>query len=207
MPPSEAKRGIADHVSIDIGLIARLLKFLPLIPGVAAPGVPWDVAVHPAKLVNQDGRSIEPIAAGPATVAIFELKDCPISQKYSPEIGRLIRQYPGVRFEIVLVDEDGAPAVARRHREAYHLGCPELLDPKRIFARQIGVSAVPTAAVFDARSRLRYLGRIDDRFPTLGFERAKPSRRDLNVAIGEVLGGKPVSVRQTSVVGCALPPG
>src|SRR2546423_1460571 len=56
----------------------------------------------------------------------------------------------------------------------------------------------PTPAV-----KLRYRGRIDDQFG-VGYKRNEPTRKDLELALQEVLAGKPVSVADTPVAGCLI---
>jgi hypothetical protein len=58
--------------------------------------------------------------------------------------------------------------------------------------------------VLDGSGRVVYRGRIDDQFG-VGYQRPnKPTRRDLAVALDEVLAGKPVSVAQTAAAGCLI---
>src|SRR5262249_30256997 len=48
-----------------------------------------------------------------------------------------------------------------------------------------------------------YQGRIDDQFG-VGFQRPRPTRHDLAVALDEVLAGKQVSQATTPVAGCLI---
>jgi hypothetical protein len=57
--------------------------------------------------------------------------------------------------------------------------------------------------VLDADRRVRYRGRIDDQHG-VGFNRASPTRRDLAVALDEVLAGKAVTTAATDVAGCQI---
>ena len=61
------------------------------------------------------------------------------------------------------------------------------------------------AFVVDETGAVRYQGRIDDQFG-VGYKRAKPTRRDLAVAIDDVLAGKPVSQPVTEVSGAHYRP-
>lgn len=153
---------------------------------------------------DDSGKMIRPFAEAKPVVLIYTLAECPISAKYSPEIRRLVPAYPGVRFFLVHTDPAATVTVAKKHRQEFHIPCPEVLDSKRELLKLAHPVAVPTAALFDAQGRMRYLGRIDDRFPALGVERA-PNRHDLRIALDQVLAGKPVTERTTPVVGCAVP--
>jgi len=158
---------------------------------------------------DQQGQTVAPFALKPSkpTVLIYVIAECPISAKYSPEIGRLCRSYPGVRFFLVHTDKKATATQAKAHRKEFAIPCPELLDPKHELVKLGKPDTVPTVVLFDSSAKLRYRGRIDDRFPALGVELPKPRRQDLRIAIDQVLAGKPVSTPSTPVVGCALPPG
>ena len=56
-----------------------------------------------------------------------------------------------------------------------------------------------------AISRLLYRGRIDDRVADFGKRRVEPTRRDLRLALDDILAGKPVQTRLTKAVGCYIP--
>jgi hypothetical protein len=62
----------------------------------------------------------------------------------------------------------------------------------------------PEAAVFDARGRVVYRGRIDDRYVDFGLDRPEPTSRDLERAIQDLLAGRSVAVPRTQAVGCIL---
>ncbi len=57
--------------------------------------------------------------------------------------------------------------------------------------------------MLDGELKIRYQGRIDDRFGA-GFQRAKANRDDLASALDEVIEGKQVSVATTEVAGCLI---
>jgi hypothetical protein len=50
---------------------------------------------------------------------------------------------------------------------------------------------------------VRYWGRIDDQFG-IGYQKKEPSRRDLALALDELLSDKPVSVATTTAPGCLI---
>ena len=70
-------------------------------------------------------------------------------------------------------------------------------------ADKLEVGRTPEVLVFDAQRVIRYRGRIDDQFAT-GVHRATPTRRDLAIALEELLAGKDVSVPKTEPVGCRI---
>jgi hypothetical protein len=165
---------------------------------------PSDIVVS-----DQSGHMVAPFAMRPAepTVLFYVMQGCPISAKYSPEVGRLVRDYPRVRFFLVQVDKKATAAQARSHQSQFHIPCPELLDPKYALVHLGGPDTVPTAVLFGTGGEVRYKGRIDDRFPALGVELSTPRRKDLRIALDQLLAGKAITVSSTPVIGCALPPG
>src|SRR5262249_3761360 len=60
-----------------------------------------------------------------------------------------------------------------------------------------------TAYLLDDQRVIRYQGRIDDQYG-VGFQRKEPTRRDLAIALDEVLAGKEVTTKKTAVEGCFI---
>ena len=83
--------------------------------------------------------------------------------------------------------------------EFKHLTYPYLYDGEtQAVARAYGPQATPHVFVFDRDRRLRYEGRVDNRYR---LELVKT--RDARNAIDAVLEGKPVEVTHTGVFGCS----
>jgi hypothetical protein len=153
-----------------------------------------------------DGKPIFPYGdpTKKATVLIYVLDGCPIARKYTPEINRIYREFSpkSVGMYLVFAEPDIKPAAVRSMTREFGLLPRAFID--RSLAIQSKIKAVPTAVLYDAKGVTRYHGRIDDRFPALGVQR-EPRRRDLNVAISELLSGKRVSIPRTETIGCLLP--
>lgn len=151
-------------------------------------------------------RSLRP-AEAKAVVLLFLSVDCPVSNRYAPELVRLAGEYTkgGVVFYGVHCDPDLTAEQARRHATEYKLPFPILLDPTQELARAARVTRVPTAVLLSPTGVVLYHGRIDDRNIGTGKARAEPTRRDLAEAVAETLAGKRPSVPRTPVVGCELP--
>ena len=140
------------------------------------------------------------------TVLIFVSADCPVSNRYAPEITRLYNEFMprGVRFHLVYpnpIDDDAAIA---RHRLAFGLPAIAARDRNHTLVKAAGATITPEAAVFDAQQRLVYLGRIDDKFVELGRERPAATRHDLRAAVTALLAGVPVTPSRTQAVGCFI---
>ena len=154
-----------------------------------------------------DGATAAPLAAGaPATVLIFTAVDCPISDRYAPEVRRLAARYAGhgVRFWLVYPNAGEQPAAVRAHATAFDYGLPAVLDTRRALADRAGATVTPEVAVFDRAGTLAYRGRIDDRYLDFGVDRPVPTTHDLADALAAVTTGRPAPVARTRAVGCAI---
>jgi len=139
-------------------------------------------------------------------VLLFVRTDCPITNRYAPELGRIAGQFSpsGVDFWLVYsATAETAPVVAEHIRQ-YHFPGTALLDPRHELAQDAHATVAPEAAVFDRRGRLQYLGRIDDRWISFGKSRPQPTVHDLNAAITAVLAGKTPAEQRTRAIGCSL---
>ena len=140
------------------------------------------------------------------TVLIFVSIECPISNRYAPEIRRLHDEFAarGIRFRLVYPNPLDDEAAIRKHLDEY--GYPQIAerDPGHRLVKMAGVSITPEAAAFDARQRLVYRGRIDDRFVELGRERPAAAHRDLRNALTALLAGQTVNPARTQAVGCFI---
>ena len=133
-----------------------------------------------AKLVFTDinGKNHTPFASAKtkAVVFVFLLRDCPVSNVYSPEITRIHKEYSkkGVALYLVHPDRDTATKSALAHASEYKLTAPVVLDHGHKLTRRAEAQVTPEAAVFDAKGRLIYRGRIDDLYAAVGKKRARP---------------------------------
>jgi hypothetical protein len=164
-----------------------------------------------ATLLDLEGRSVDPLRElGQATsVFLFTRTDCPISNRYAPEVRQLHERFGprGVAFRLVYVDPDQPAAEIRRHVEEFGYEIEALRDPEHRLVALVGARVTPEAAVFASRGaapELVYLGRIDDWYADFGKSRREPSTHDLEAALEAVLAGRPVPVARTRAVGCFI---
>lgn len=155
------------------------------------------------------GRAVDPLdsSAAGAVVLLFIGVDCPISNRYAPELQRLYEEYAAddVAFWLVYAGPSDSAASAVTHRREYGYRIPAVLDPARTLVDRAGVSVTPEAAVFDADRRVIYRGRIDDRYVAFGQARPRPTRRDLALVLDAIRDGEPVEPTTTRAIGCFIP--
>lgn len=182
---------------------------LSLIGILAAAGV----APSDLRLLDLDGRPVAvlPAAGEPTTVFLFAGTDCPITNRYAPELRRLNDRFApkGMRFWLVYPDPGETPAAVRRHAQEFGYGMTPLQDTRHDLVRLVGARVTPEAAVFVGHAggpRLVYRGRIDDRNVDFGKTRNAPTSRDLENVLVALAEKRAVSTRTTVAVGCAIPP-
>lgn len=182
-----------------LGPVALLAVALGLWIGGAAQG-----GIH-----DLDGRPVDPLeraADVKAVVLVFTSIECPISNRYAPDIRRLYDKFTadGVRFWLIFANPPDSPEAIRAHVKAFGYPMGVLRDPRQDLVRLTQVTVTPEAAVFDRRGTIVYRGRIDDRYADLGIDRQTPTRRDLEEALTATLAGRAVPNPITQAVGCFL---
>jgi hypothetical protein len=171
-------------------------------------------AENPAKpstklqLLDLDGRPHDLWSAGAnrVTVAVFTRTDCPISNRYAPDVCQLYETFHprGVEFYLIYVDPREEADAIRAHLAEYEYPCPGLRDPKHTLVAATGVKVTPEAVVFDREHKQVYRGRIDDLFVDFGKSRSEASTHELEDALEATLAGKPVAEPVTQAVGCYI---
>ncbi len=163
------------------------------------------------ELRNPAGRLVRPLSSGnaKATVFVFVRTDCPISNRYAPELRRLDEKYRtrGVNFWLVYPGLKVSPASIQAHLREYAYSLPALQDPEQQLVKLTGVHVTPEVAVYSGtgeRARLVYHGRIDDRVVDFGKARQSASKHELEETLDSILNGKPVRVSATQAIGCFI---
>lgn len=164
-----------------------------------------DLTGHPVSSLATPGSR--------AVAVIFLASDCPICNRYIPEIQRLSQDFEkqGIAFWVVYPNPGETAAGLQSHRVSYSQNVPELLDPDHSLVRLAGVQTTPEAAVLvpgSSASGLHeiYRGRIDDRYVSFGHEKPAATHHDLEEALTAVIKGSPVPAPAGPAVGCAIVP-
>jgi hypothetical protein len=160
------------------------------------------------RLLDLDDRSVDPLQPEPgtkATVFVFISTECPISNRYAPEVRRLSESFGsrGIRFQLIYPNRSDAPPMIRDHLRSFTYSMRALRDPDHALARFVHATVTPEAVVFTG-GRVVYRGRIDDRYVEVGLERPEPTLHDLDNALTAVLAGRPVRRPVTEAIGCFI---
>lgn len=176
-------------------------------PPSSAANMP-DGSVDRLWLRDSNEREVNPFSGNDtsAIVFLFTRADCLISNRYAPEVRRIVEDFTsqGVRFWLVYPNPAATPKTIRLHLAEFDYPCDALLDPDHKLVQLTGVEVTPEVAVFDRDHKLIYHGRIDDRYVDYGQTRPKPTRHDLKVVLKAVLDGHPVAEATTKAVGCFI---
>ena len=139
-------------------------------------------------------------------VLVFVSSECPISNKFAPELERLSHKFPTNEVLFTLVYPNGSDTKAKieTHRREFHLTGNFVRDAKHELVKAAGATITPEAAVFDAERNLVYRGRVNDQYLALGRGRPQPTEHDLEDAIAAVLAGTKPKQARTEAVGCYI---
>jgi hypothetical protein len=188
-------------------LVPALLILFALVDAVsraqAAPTADFGTDLHGQPIHQLAGPSIRMV------VLIFAASDCPISNRYVPEVARLTQEFgtEGVRILWVYPNAGDTAQVVAEHNRDFSITGDTILDAKQSLVALAHATVTPEAAVFLVEgSELRevYHGRVDDRYIDIGQERPQAEHHDLEAAITAALAGKPVPQPGGPPVGCSI---
>jgi hypothetical protein len=174
----------------------------------------FTLATADARLgIDLNGKPIQNLAS-PNTLVValfFAASDCPISNRYAPEIKRLQQEFSSRHVALWWVFPNPADTVeiAREHQRQFSVESNTIIDTEQKLVRMAHVTTTPESAVFvvnNGRLNEVYHGRVDDRYLSIGQERTQPAHHDLEDAISSALDNKPVSHPVTPAVGCSIVP-
>ena len=143
-----------------------------------------------------DGQPVNPLqnSTAPITVTLFVDSDCPVSNRYAPQLQSLQQRYSprGVSFWLVYPDPRISVSTIRAHMRDYGYAMPALRDPEHALVRRANVRVTPEAGIFLADGTLVYHGRIDNRYVDLSRRRPQATEHDVEDVLDALLEGKSV---------------
>ena len=165
---------------------------------------------------TQNAPAPEDLVETGSNLYIFVTHECPIANRYAPELCRIAEEHLDLVGSTVVVYADPSASVAacRTHFEQYyassfatekqseHLPVLMVHDARHFWVKKFDAKAVPTAVISRGEAVL-YHGRIDDRNPRLGARRVQAGQQDLREALAALRAGTLTPTR-TRVVGCSI---
>jgi peroxiredoxin len=184
--------------------VGNLLIFLAVV-GQNAPADSQALAGFRLQDFRGASHALDDVRERKLVVLAFLGVECPVANQYAPRLVELARSFEpkGVAFFAIDSNQHDGVTAMGRFASANDLPFPFLKDVGNELADRLGVGRTPEVLLLDAKRAIRYRGRIDDQF-ALGVHRPVPTRRDLAVALDELLAGKDVSVAKTEPVGCRI---
>lgn len=154
-------------------------------------------------LANSDTKAI---------VLFFTATDCPISNRYIPEIQTLENKFAAqhVVFWYVYPNVGENDARVLQHERDFGAEQHVLFDSDHGLVALTRARVTPEAAVLveqqsnAAALRVLYHGRIDNRYIQIGQQRPNATQFDLERAIEDVLQNRPVHPPDGPPVGCGI---
>ena len=154
-----------------------------------------------------DGKAVDPfVAPAKVRVLVFVRTDCPISNRYAPELKRLtmnLRRTVRCFRSFMPIPVKRAPTSAITWRST-RFREPRFAIQRHLLVRRAKATITPEAAVFSGSGALLYHGRIDNRYVEVGKSMPNPTRHDLEDAIAAALDGRPQPEASAPAVGCYL---
>ena len=157
-------------------------------------------------LASVDGEklSIEVSDQSELTVLYFTGTECPLAKLYAPRVNALAQEYSqSTRFFGISSNRQDSVEEFKKFIQAHKIAFPCGKDFNNVVADQLEIKRTPEVIVLDEEFKIRYRGRIDDQYSP-GISRSSVKRRDLKIAIDELLAGEKVSQSRTEPQGCLL---
>jgi AhpC/TSA family protein len=157
-----------------------------------------------ARGLDLDDKATDPLASADVVALVFTATDCPVANRYAPDLARLAERWRAQGVALWLIYPDDDATAVRAHQADYRLAAlPALRDPRHALVRAAAATVTPEVAVYRRRTRI-YLGRIDDRAVGFARERPAPTTHELDDAIAAAVAGRPPPVATAPAFGCAI---
>ncbi len=193
-----------EDVSMRSLFLVSLISTLALAPYVDAQTPARAIADFTLRDIDGNNWSLA-ACKNKAIVIAFIGTQCPINNAYVPRLIELDAQYrdKGVQFIAINSNEHDSLDSVVKHARKFKVPFPVLRDDKHAVANRFRAERHPTVYLLDDKHTIRYEGRIDDQYG-IGYTKPAPTRRDLAVALDEMLAGKTVTTASAPVQGCFI---
>lgn len=169
-----------------------------------AAGLLWET---PLQLPASDGGVVKlPLTDGARwTVICFLGAECPLARLYGARLQTLSEKFRSDQVAFIGINSNRQDSLEelRAYAQALSITFPLVKDYDQAAADRFGAKRTPEVFVLDTTGQVRYHGRIDDQYHP-GIARPQASRNDLELALVDLLAGRPVQVAETEPVGCLI---
>ncbi len=165
------------------------------------------ISLESIGLVDYRGRTweMQDFQDDSVLIVAFLGTECPLAKLYAVRLNEIAQEYKERKVRVIAVMSNRQDSLEEIASFASRQGIefPVLKDAGNKFADQLDAERTPEIFVFDAQRKLRYRGRVDDQYG-IGYVRDEPRRKDLRIALDELLRGADVSLKRTAAVGCII---
>ena len=176
-------------------------------PGYYSFGFMPGERVPDVTTTDVDGKrsTLAGLAGKTGAVIVIRDAECPVTQRYSPRLAELEREFGPMGYTFTYVDvTPHNRANAKADAAKYQLTGRTILDQNKAIVSALRASSAAESFVLDARGTLRYRGAIDDQYG-IDFHKDAPTINYMKEAMGRISTGRDVVLRQTDAPGCLLP--
>ena len=179
---------------------------LPLVAAGAGPPPMLGKQIASFKLADVRGKehALDEWKASKVVVVAFVGVECPLVKQYAGRLAEIAKAYQDRGVSVVAIDSNQQDSLAEltHFERTLKIEFPLLKDPGNKVADQFAAQRTPEVFVLDAERKVRYQGRIDDKY-TYGKER--PVQQNyLTDAIDQLLAGEAVKTPHVETVGCHI---
>lgn len=149
-------------------------------------------------------------SSGEIVALVFSSVDCPVSNAMAPQLRKVFKdaEVRGVRCYLVYPRAGTTETVMKDHARAYGLEVATLADPQHVLVDALDAGITPEAYILEFTEAdewsIRYRGRINDLYPSIGNRRDLPANHEFHEAILAVVAGKSVKSPFPEAVGCMI---
>ncbi len=159
--------------------------------------------VAPLNLLNTAGKPVTLANwdKSKATVLMFVATKCPVSNAYNTRMAALDKAYAskGVRFVGINSNKAEPGSEVAAHSKEHGFGFAVYKDPQNKVADRFDAKVTPEVYVVGPKGDLLYHGRIDN-----SQDESQVNDKSLQVALNDILAGKPVAEKETRAFGCSI---
>ena len=154
------------------------------------------------RTVLGEKKTLEEIGGGNATIVVFLNFQCPISNRYVPELVEMSAIFKDRKVNIIGVCCDvESPKELANHIQEFKINFPVFYDPEHIVSTAFLADYTPQVFLMDSVMTLRYFGRINDQYEDRATRNFVIKTHDLRDALSNVLANKEVLIQYTQSVG------
>ena len=190
-----------------IPVVLCLAASAALAGGALPIGASIPMAEVKMKSVDGTELALDDVRKPAGTLVVFTCNHCPFAKMWESRIVLLGNAYAAKGIGVIAVNandpkvaEEDALEVMQQRAKDRGMQFPYAVDATSNLARAFGATKTPEAFLFDKDGKLVYHGAIDDN----GQEPSKVENAYLKLALGAVMNGGDVPVKETKSIGCGI---